>query len=483
MGINDLNNYSAAVSDDINEGQRKLAAAMGITPEEAARRFASGQVRTKGRVTMTGKAGTWGGNDPDAKSDIARARQDKSDALMVKHGFPVKATVVEKYSRVNDYGVERFNTEGDQLAAQPLIEHALQPAIDAIVAEQRRSVVVDVRNIELNYDDGLRIRVPGEKGWLGAKGLPVTSRALGSLCEYNPEYFRHIKSGLMADPAEDVGAFKFEEKIELFNRHQRRLLNKQFNRGAHLKRLWARQINGEWQLFVVTGKDHASDKLDGAVFARLLQEAFRGSQLRGESSYDPNTGTLKFSAWAMPDTITDLSAGDVFKTGISGSTNDMNGGGFKLWSNVIRNLCLNLLILQHGKAKLASFTHRADVNKVRRGLQSGIARGTEVVDDFRDLWGTLRDVKVEQYDEEGTALSMQDVLRDLAKEVKIPGVKRDAMVEALLTGFEAEPGETYADLMNAVSRAHLLADIDAFAVAQESGRLLPILAKRAKAQG
>ncbi|MEK9705704.1 MAG: hypothetical protein VW233_06895, partial [Paracoccaceae bacterium] len=127
-----------------------------------------------------------------------------------------------------------------------------------------------------------------------------------------------------------------------------------FRRGAQRKLLWLRRPGegtdaARWQTFTITSTRHTSKDLDGGVFARLMADGFAGSDLRGEVEYNPATGDVRFNAYAMPNTIVDLAAGDVFKAGISGSTNDMNGGSFEIWNSVVRNLCLNLLILQHGK--------------------------------------------------------------------------------------------------------------------------------------
>ena len=65
-------------------------------------------------------------------------------------------------------------------------------------------------------------------------------------------------------------------------------------------------------------------------------------------------------------------------------------------------------------------------------------------------------------------------------------VARDTMVEALLKGFKAEPGDTLADAFNAVTRAAhegLLDEAQRWRVEREAGALLPVLARRAQDSG
>jgi EAL domain-containing protein (putative c-di-GMP-specific phosphodiesterase class I) len=61
-------------------------------------------------------------------------------------------------------------------------------------------------------------------------------------------------------------------------------------------------------------------------------------------------------------------------------------------------------------------------------------------------------------------------------------VARDTVVEALLRGYAAEPGDTLADAFNAVTRAAhegLLDEAQRWRMERAAGALLPVLARRA----
>jgi hypothetical protein len=476
---------------EIDQAQKDLARKMGLTPDELRARYAGQQRSDSGsRVTMTGESGSWGSDK--GVSEVALARQDKSDAIMRRAGILVEDTAVTRGARVVSSGVQKFDTAYSEFERLPLAADALREVGAAIDAEKRTPVPFDVRNLRLDLraDGTILMRRHGATGKNGEPkaGIPVNYRTIAAFCEYNPDVFAKLKPALTTDPEE--GGLDIEDKIEFFNRFVvDRLAKKTFRRGSESKLLWVRQQGDKaagtdrWQTFTITGTRHTSKDLDGAVFARMMADGLDDSGLRGEVEYNPATGSVKFNAYDMPNHVVDLAAGDVFKAGISGSTNDMNGGSFEVWNSVLRNLCLNLIILQDGKGRLARFTHSASAAKVRRGLQSGLANGGQMVTEFQKLWGNLRSTKVEVHNDEGEQLSTHDVIRGLASEVKLAGVKRDAIVEAMLSGYAEEPGDTWADVVNAVTRAHFMADLDAFQLAQESGRLLPIIAKRAADQG
>ena len=220
-----------------------------------------------------------------------------------------------------------------------------------------------------------------------------------------------------------------------------------------------------------------------------------GAGFYGQVDYNPDTTRVSFAGWMMPNHIVDLSAGDVFKAGISGGTSDSKNGGYGLWLSAIRNLCLNLIILATEKARLLQATHLANADNVRNATRGALSAADGALDGLRDEWGIMRatalpdpieDLGLDEEEIAKAAKLFPDTpdavavaLADVSRMVKLSGVKRDALVEGLLTGWKAEPGETQADILNAVSRLHLLQEIDQYQLARQAGELVPILAKPA----
>ena len=76
-----------------------------------------------------------------------------------------------------------------------------------------------------------------------------------------------------------------------------------------------------------------------------------------------------------------------------------------------------------------------------------------------------------------------DIFAELAdmRELDL-GVKRDTAVELLLKGWSNEPGDTLADIVNAVTSVHGNAAIDQYGREKwerSAGELVPVLAGRA----
>ena len=79
-----------------------------------------------------------------------------------------------------------------------------------------------------------------------------------------------------------------------------------------------------------------------------------------------------------------------------------------------------------------------------------------------------------------------DVIRNLVDSGAIsPEVGRDATVEALLSAYKKEPGESLADIVNAVTRAAHENLVDAAArdvMERRAGMLVPVLARVARGE-
>ena len=421
------------------------------------------------RVTMNGAQGT--------VSDVALERQAReaevSRRAMAITGreWAMADPVFERGSRVNEIGVANFTAEGRELReAGPLVAN-LDATREVIRAERRRVVQVNVRDLRLvQRADGLHL---GNKAT--GKALPASASVIDALCGYFPEVFGKVRAALTLTASE--GGLDPDHKVEVFNRLTvDRLPGAIGNRSGELAAV-LRYQHGAPTLWTLRGARNTANELDGADYLDLVREALAGVEdLYGTTHYDPESGRVVFNGWAMPNHIVDLSAGDVFKAGISGSTNDNKGGRYTVRFNVTRNLCHNLIILSHEGAEVFSATHNSRADRVVVGIRDGLARADSALDGFRELWGQLRSTQVPEQTED-RAEDVRAMLRDIAASVRQPGVDRDTTVEYLLGAWEAEPGYTMADIHNAVSRLHLQRDLDAYQVARTAGDLLPVLAQ------
>lgn len=456
------------------------------------------------RATMTGQAGT--------VSAIAVARQGKvnsalDDAVNLATGGAVTKwahtdPVYAAGSRVNSIGVANLTAEGKAMKATGLLTDNLRKTATVIDNERRTPVDFHVQDLRLDCRDG---KLFLQRRSTGKDGLPLTSDTLSHICDYYPSTFGAIKGALLTD--HEDGGFTPEATAELFNRYlvdrwveledRGQVTSKRRGgptvRNGHLV-MWVRKQAAEWQAYTITSQRHASKGLDGAEFLRAVADTLEGAGYFGEASYNPANTKVNFNGWMMPNTVVDLSAGDVFKAGISGGTSDSKQGSYGLWLSAVRNLCLNLIILANESARILNKTHLASAESVRADLKKGLKAADGALDGLRAEWGILRgskltvpgdmkeaEVKKAEKMFKGTSAAVAVALMAASKTVKLPGVKRDSLVEGLLRGFNAEPGDTAADIVNAVSRMHFQKEIDSFQLGQQSGALIPILVGKAEA--
>ena len=120
--------------------------------------------------------------------------------------------------------------------------------------------------------------------------------------------------------------------------------------------------------------------------------------------------------------------------------------------------------------------NRGSIGDIAREVANAADGVNAAFDSFAHLWGKSRTPvgRVEIYG--NTYSTVPDALTALVDSGKIDlAVARDTAVEWLLAGYDAEPGDTFADVLNAVTRLHSLEKVPAVVAARAeavAGRLL-----------
>jgi hypothetical protein len=168
------------------------------------------------------------------------------------------------------------------------------------------------------------------------------------------------------------------------------------------------------------------------------------AEARTEMVYD-GSGVKATALW-MPDQVVDLAAGDIFKAGVRVETDDTGRGRIRVSAVVVRNRCLNLLIIGEGTVETVSAVHKGSPETILNRVAQGIGEARAKIGDFLQAWGHARTVKTDPE----RLIKLWVEHRELGN---ISPKERDSVVEALLSAFHKEPGDTLADAVNAVSRA------------------------------
>jgi hypothetical protein len=133
----------------------------------------------------------------------------------------------------------------------------------------------------------------------------------------------------------------------------------------------------------------------------------------------------------------------------------------------------------HKGSRVSDLTSQG-LAKVQQDVADVVGRTGDAARFFLDAWGVLRSTPIAKV---GRIADPKVFLKNLVSSGDLDAdVGRDIMVEALLRGFDVEPGETLADIFNAVTRAAhdgMLDEAQRWRVERAAGDLLPVLANRA----
>jgi len=407
----------------------------------------------------------------------AAARIDAAEAFLGSRGFAAPRPWFAAGTEMLPEGRAKFGTLARRHADLPAFRDAAGAVIDQIKAERRRDVQLgDARALRL-LPDGTLTR--------GRQPIALEPLALKGLISRFPKAFPAAWSFLaLLDPA---------TRAEAVNAQLGRLHEFYPEDDAREVRLRCRAIDGNWQAFAAVSPSYMPMDADRVLSAYV--ETLDGLGLpdpRGAVSYNGETTDVTIRAtWHAPQSFRP-SVGDVFESGITGRTNDAGGGSHTGGNSFTRIICINCTIADFGdtafrRVHKGSRTNDLSATGIRR-IQQDVAglvnQSGDAARVFLDSWGVLRDTPVAKVAIGGKKhTDPREALRALVKGGELDAdIARDTMVEALLRGHAAEPGETLADIFNAVTRAAhegLLDDVQRWRVERAAGALLPVLVGRA----
>lgn len=377
------------------------------------------------------------------KAEKIKAQEKSIEAA----GFALPKTWFAPGTRMMQIGVDTYKREYLEWSQRPLAEETLLATAATIREEDRRSFTVNLSDLRME-----------EGGMVGRKG-GVSRRIEWGAWE---QIFRAASSvGAFPDGRRLMKMLSPKMRAEIFNDRIKHI-SKDVKIGVRRDR-----ETGEWTIFRVVGKNFPEDG-NGADACEAAAKALRGMGFRGHVEYNPNTTDLRFDAAHMADpVILDPTVGDIFRGGIKGKTNDAGGGSFVVNPFVGRIICINCTIAD-AYAPGVRKAHRGSMESAITGIHDAAKLAAKVVPLFAEDWSYCRDTYIEDVDwhENLGRLSLdtrsllvsdpsaQNVIRALVESKKIDAkIGRDALVSAMLASFREEPGETVADVINAVTRA------------------------------
>ena len=391
-------------------------------------------------------------------SQVAVARITRDEQRLLDRGIALPPPIYAAGSKVVQWGHDNFRTSRQSWEDMPETIDGLRQAWVQVRREKRTDHEVSVRDLRMNNDGTLDF---------GQGRVGVEVAGLKSLLGRNAELFPRAGTFMsMLDP--DVRALNFNRQIKKADKKRRLVLR-------------TRRSPSGRSVYAAVSKKYTAFDADKII--HILGDALKDTGMRGEVTVNPATTDLRVNGIYHADTVVDLAAGDVFKTGVQFRSNDAAGGSIQGKALAWRNLCLNLIIIGTGEKELLRQMHKGGFHTIRGEVVRAATEGSTFFTDFAQDWGILRATPAADVFEGET---IEDIMSEMAQLSAMDvGVRRDTLVEMLLAGHQHEPGDTLADLANAVTAVHLHSEVNNWRREQfeeAAGLLVPVLASRVTAE-
>jgi hypothetical protein len=379
----------------------------------------------------------------------ARAEADEADAVAA--GWSLAPPVYAIGSRVNSTGVANFRASRVEHDDKPSVAEACGKLVDLIKTEDRRDLVVQVPTLTM-LDDGRITR--------GGGTLEVSSRAITGVgthitpgggsylraCEPDLRainFNRWAARGFREDGRATAKAIEaWQEGGEVGQQPGPVMVEKEVTLRTRLN-----HASGEREAWSFVGPRYGAHDVDAIAEQVMRSEAIPGDA-KCDITYDGYRMRMDvlFHTNIQPEKAV---AGEIFKAGIMLKTADDGSGSIQVSAQVFRNLCLNLIIIDHAKELVTRRKHYG--TGIEDAVANGIATAMGKVQVFADKWSeaTLENV-LERY---GCG-DVESVFRGLVhnKVVHVSGIRPEDMYERLMRAYQAEPGYGKTAIVNAVTR-------------------------------
>lgn len=322
-----------------------------------------------------------------------------------------------------------FRVSRERHDALPHLVDACKQVADAIKAEERADIVVRVRELRL-ADDG-RLVIPGDER------IPLERASLRQLLARAGCFPRGYD--LMTAMAPDLRAYVFDRMVREAN----------LDRSLTVRLRTRQGPAGDRSVFAAMSERYAAHDADAVL--RDVCRALMGKGYRATVVYNPETSHLRVDATAHADTA---AAGDVFRLGYRVTSNDAGQGSIAFCPVAFRCLCLNMQLVSVTKGEQVTWQHRGAVAD-RAKLRDMVARAEPAFERFAQAWAGLKRTRIGDVTLGGEAFdTVPAALRGLveSRTLKAP-LSTERLIETLCAAWAKEPGDTLADLVNAITRA------------------------------
>jgi hypothetical protein len=399
-------------------------------------------------------------------ADEARALADEATAR--KAGWAIERPLYRTGRPVIKLGRDNANASRLAWESQADAVEALINTRDIVRREERRDVLV--KGADLRMTDRGFLRVPG------VGDLQIPARV------WQPFTARvgiPYGAGYLAACSPELRAINFNRWVT----GQGHGSTETFVPGDFKLRLRKGKC-GDLEIYAAVGEKYASLDTD-----RVCELLARGLPADGRAEVHYDGFRMKTEVtWHSDVRPENYVVGEYFKTGMRFACDDTGGGSITGLATLLRNLCLNLIILHSAELSILDRSHRGNVDRMIREIRDGIEAGREATGPFIEQWSKARrpdqSLRAIVVDAENPRADLSHVsIGDLAWGAFLAASKRDLIpvglkaVPALFSAWSVEGlnDPTRAGLANGLTRFAHTRQSDPWAaddIEKAAGRLL-----------
>lgn len=408
------------------------------------------------------------GNRGHEICEAGLARSAADIAKLTAAGFSMMDPLFDRGTMVLGVGVDNARASRAEYEALPLVRDVCASLMKRIVAEQRRNVDVQARDVSMTAAGRVVLGAHGEHA-VGEHGFSGLVERLGYggaayLIKCPPALRAHnvnAQRNLLAGAEDKVIADAIDKRWS------------DARTKAEPRRLAARVRGPEKnpEIFAVVSPGYPT--FDADEIAQAFSQAMP-PDARGTVRYDPGSTGARFEALFQSTVAPEhFVAGEVFRTGIRVRSSDSGDGAIVVRAIAFQNLCLNLIVIDNATREIARIRHVGSVDKLRTEFVKAMAKAKGAIGPFLKQWGyaceedvvaTLRadGVKIpEKHDEIMRGVFASVLASRRVRFPRIAGKGREGVVDDLVTAWRKDAssatakhaGITRAAVVNAITRA------------------------------
>lgn len=324
--------------------------------------------------------------EPKPHTFEQRADRVAADAETAKAaGFKLEATLFEAGTAVNELGVENAKKSREAFEKLPLLTNGLTDFEKTIAAEKRNHLVVKPSDLKVKIrpqDDTFDVH-------LGLK--TVSNTAFLTLHSANQladiiEMPRKVMSWLYEN-----GGLEAEALLQ-------RELNE--SEAKSVKVRGRASPNGGREVFAIVSEKYPIVDAAPTVSQKVLSALSELPGARIDIQYNPKTLVTIFDVQFHSNIEAgNYACGELFRAGVRITCNDRGDGSVTVQAFVIRNLCLNLIVLHTATLDIDKIIHAGSVEGRVKRIEEALLKSQGVVGGFAQKWADAAEpVKLQTLD-------------------------------------------------------------------------------------